>query len=230
MFVSFVLKGGIVMVPIILLSVAMLAIVLERAAALWRARGRAEALGVEVLALVRKGQHLRAAQRCAGADGNPTARLLALGLAQRARGREELESLLEREGDRAMTGLEKGLGALLVIVGVEPMLGFLGTIVGLIQAFMSWERLGSAVTVNVLAGGIYQAMITTAAGLCVAIPGYILYHWILAQVRRHAREMSYWGTELIEGLKNVRRPAAIPPAQAAARPTAARGRPAEAAR
>lgn len=222
MFVSFLVKGGIVMIPIALLSVVMLAVVLERAAALWRARGRADALAGEVLALVRKGQPVRAAQRCAEAGGNPTARLLATGIEARSRSREELESLLEREGEREIGLLENGLGALLVVVGVEPMLGFLGTIVGLIRAFMSWERLGSAVTVNVLAGGIYQAMITTAAGLCAAIPGYVFYHMILARVRGHARQMSYWGTELLDALKSGRRTA---PAAAEPRARAGAGAP-----
>jgi len=207
MFVSFLVKGGVVMIPIVLLSVVMLAMALERAAVLWRARGRESVLAEDVLALVRRGQVVRAGERCAEDGGNPTAKILALAIAQRAKSREEIEALLEKEGEREIVRLETRLGGILVIIGVEPMLGFLGTIVGLIQAFMSWERLGSAVTVNILAGGIYQAMITTAAGLCVSIPGYVFYHWILARIKRHARDMSWWGTEILDALKVGRRPA-----------------------
>lgn len=105
---------------------------------------------------------------------------------------------MEREGDEQIQYLERYLGALLIIIGVEPMLGFLGTIVGLIQAFMTWEQLGTNITVSALAAGIYQAMITTAAGLIVAIPAYILYHLIVGKIKSHAQEMSYYGNELID--------------------------------
>jgi biopolymer transport protein ExbB len=106
--------------------------------------------------------------------------------------------MMEREGDEQIQYLERYLGALLIIIGVEPMLGFLGTIVGLIQAFMTWEQLGTNITVSALAAGIYQAMITTAAGLIVAIPAYILYHLIVGKIKSHAQEMSYYGNELID--------------------------------
>ena len=106
--------------------------------------------------------------------------------------------MMEREGEEQIQYLEQYLGALLIIIGVEPMLGFLGTIVGLIQAFMTWEQLGSNITVSALAAGIYQAMITTAAGLLVAIPAYILYHLIVGKIKNHAQEMTYYSNELID--------------------------------
>jgi biopolymer transport protein ExbB len=106
--------------------------------------------------------------------------------------------MMEREGEEQIQYLEQYLGALLIIIGVEPMLGFLGTIVGLIQAFMTWEHLGSNITVSALAAGIYQAMITTAAGLLVAIPAYILYHLIVGKIKNHAQEMTYYSNELID--------------------------------
>ncbi len=81
-----------------------------------------------------------------------------------------------------MAGLESYMGALATIIGVEPMLGFLGTIVGLIQAFMQWESLGDKITINVLAGGIYQAMITTAAGLIIAIPYYLIHNHLVTRI------------------------------------------------
>ena len=112
--------------------------------------------------------------------------------------------MMEREGDEQIQYLEQYLGALLITIGVEPMLGFLGTIVGLIKAFMAWERLGTNITVSALAAGIYQAMITTAAGLIVAIPGYILYHLIVGKIKSHAQEMTYYGNELVDVLARAR--------------------------
>jgi biopolymer transport protein ExbB len=124
--------------------------------------------------------------------------VLSLAITERNRPREELERKMEREGEEQVERLERNLGALIVIIGVEPMLGFLGTIIGLIKAFMSWEQLGASVTVNSLAAGIYQAMITTAAGLIVAIPYFICYHLFIGRIKRHALEMSYYGNELLD--------------------------------
>ncbi len=118
-------------------------------------------------------------------------------IAYRGLKRDGLERMLEREGGEQIRRLERRLPGLLVIIGVEPMLGFLGTIVGLIKAFMDWEALGANITVSTLAAGIYQAMITTAGGLIVAIPYYICYHLLLASVERHARDMSTAGDEII---------------------------------
>jgi biopolymer transport protein ExbB len=106
--------------------------------------------------------------------------------------------MMEREGDEQVQYLEQYLGALIIIIGVEPMLGFLGTIIGLIRAFMAWEQLGSNITVGALAAGIYQAMITTAGGLIVAIPYYVIYHLIVGKIKSHAQEMTYYGNELID--------------------------------
>ncbi len=101
--------------------------------------------------------------------------MFAAGLTHRGEDTIEIERAMEHVGNDEVARLEKHMHIFLVIVGVEPMLGFLGTIIGLIRAFMAWEAAGASVTVESLAGGIYQAMITTAAGLIVAIPYYIIY-------------------------------------------------------
>jgi biopolymer transport protein ExbB len=187
------------MVPIIALSVLALAIVLDRLWALARIRQNLPQFAEEILLLVQRGQYQKALLRCREVK-HPLARVLALGITERNRPRAELERIMEREGEEQVERLERNLGALIVIIGVEPMLGFLGTIIGLIKAFMSWEQLGSNVTVNSLAAGIYQAMITTAAGLIVAIPYFICYHLFLGRIKRHALEMSYYGNELVDVL------------------------------
>src|SRR4030043_1122394 len=78
------------------------------------------------------------------------------------------------------------------------MLRFFGTIIGLIKAFMTWEQLGANITVSGLAAGIYEAMITTAAGLIVAIPAFIFYHLIVGKIKSHAQEINYYGNELLD--------------------------------
>jgi len=187
------------MVPIIALSVVALAIVLDRLWALVRIRQNLPQFAEEILLLAQRGQYQKALLRCRQVK-HPLARVLALGITERNRPRADLERIMEREGEEQVERLERNLGALIVIIGVEPMLGFLGTIIGLIKAFMSWEQLGSNVTVNSLASGIYQAMITTAAGLIVAIPYFICYHLFVGRIKRHALEMSYYGNELVDVL------------------------------
>ena len=203
MFISLIIKGGPIMVPIILLSIIGLALILERFWTLWRIRLDIPRFAQEIFFSVERGQFQKALERCEKVR-HPIADVFKLGILNRALKREEIEKMMEREGDDQVQYLERYLGALLIIVGVEPMLGFLGTIVGLIQAFMAWEQLGSNITVNVLAAGIYQAMITTAAGLSVAIPAYILYHLIVGKIKSHAQEITYYGNELIDILARPR--------------------------
>jgi biopolymer transport protein ExbB len=197
MFFSLIIKGGPVMIPIILLSIAGLAIILERLWTLWRIRINIQQFAQQVFLFVQKGHFQRALDLCETVR-HPIAEVFKLGILNRNLKRDEIESMMEREGDEQIQYLEQYLGALLIIIGVEPMLGFLGTIVGLIQAFMAWEHLGSNITVSALAAGIYQAMITTAAGLSIAIPAYILYHLIIGKIKTHAQDMTYYGNELID--------------------------------
>lgn len=191
------------MVPIILGSIIALAIILERFWTLWRIRLNIQQFAQEIFLSLERAQFQKALERC-GKVRHPIADVFKLGILNRTLKREEIESLMEREGDEQVQYLERYLGALLIIIGVEPMMGFLGTIIGLIRAFMAWEQMGSNITVNVLAAGIYQAMITTAAGLSVAIPAYILYHLIVNKIKSHAQEMTYYGNELIDILTKVK--------------------------
>lgn len=203
-----IIKGGAVMVPIIVLSVVALAIILERAWALLAIRQNVPLFAKDVFLDVQRGYYSKAAEKC-GAVKHPIGKLFLLGISNRGMRRDELERLLEREGERNIQRLERGLGGLLVIIGVEPMLGFLGTIVGLIKAFMTWEQLGTNITVNALAAGIYQAMITTAAGLIVAIPYFICYHLFVARIKSQASQMSYFGNQLLDILGSGRKEVAL---------------------
>jgi biopolymer transport protein ExbB len=199
MFIDLIIKGGPIMVPIIALSIIGLAIILERFWTLWKIRLNFQQFAQEIFLFLERGHVQKALERCERVR-HPIANVFKLGILNRTLKREELETMMEREGDEQIQYLERYLGALIIIIGVEPMLGFLGTIVGLIQAFMSWEQLGSNITVSALAAGIYQAMITTAGGLIVAIPYFVIYHLIFGKIKSHAQEMSYYGNELIDVL------------------------------
>jgi biopolymer transport protein ExbB len=203
MFFSMIVKGGIVMIPIILGSIVALAIILERGWALWKIRLDFEQFAQETFLHLERGQFSKALERCETVK-HPIGDVFKLGILNLNFKRQEIESMMEREGDEQIQYLEQYLGALLIIIGVEPMLGFLGTIIGLIRAFMAWEQLGPNITVSALAAGIYQAMITTASGLSVAIPAYILYHLIVGKIKSHAQEMTYYSEELLDILARSR--------------------------
>jgi len=203
MLVELILKGGPVMIPIIFLSIVALALILERCLTLWRVRLNLSQFAQEVFLFLERGNPQKALEHCETVR-HPIGEIFKIGILNRGLKREQVEKIMEREGEEQIQYLERYLGALMVIIGVEPMLGFLGTIVGLIRAFMSWEQLGSNITVNALAGGIYEAMITTAAGLIVAIPYYIVYHLMVGKIKTHAQDMSYYGNELLDVLGRIR--------------------------
>jgi biopolymer transport protein ExbB len=182
----FILKGGPVMIPIIGLSIIALTVILAKFWELWRFRARLDRLSQRLTHLLRDG-NLPIALHVCQEENTPAGQLFAGAILYRSLERGELTRRLERLGGEVVASLESYLSALATIIGIEPMLGFLGTIIGLIQAFMSWEALGERITINLLAGGIYQAMITTAAGLIIAIPYYLVYNYLVTRVKNLTR-------------------------------------------
>jgi biopolymer transport protein ExbB len=174
------------MIPIIGLSIIALAIVLAKLWELWRFRVNLDRLTQRLTGLARDG-NLSIALHICQEENTPAGELFAGAILYRSLERGEVTRRLERLGSEVVASLESYLSALATIIGIEPMLGFLGTIIGLIQAFMSWEALGERITVNLLAGGIYQAMITTAAGLSVAIPYYLVHSHLITRVKNLTR-------------------------------------------
>lgn len=196
---NLIVKGGWVMVPILASSVVALTLVLERVWFFVRTRVDREDFARSVLATVRSGDRRTALERCRAAE-HPLAAVYAAGLDRAGEDAARLERVMEREGERQIKRAEKNLDFLSVVIGIAPLLGFLGTILGLINAFMVWEKFSTTVTVSQLAAGIYQAMITTAAGLIVAIPYFVIYHVLLSKVNALAHDINHYGDELIAEL------------------------------
>jgi len=202
---QFIVKGGPVMIPIIIASIFGLAIVLER---LWVFRKIGTVNSYEfvqdIFRNIKSGNTKSAMQLCEENIKHPIAAVFRLGLERRLLPMERLEKILEQDGNNQMEKLEKFLGALASIISIEPLLGFLGTIVGLIQAFMSWEKAGANITVNALAGGIYQAMITTAAGLIIAIPLYLFYNYFINRIKHISNSLNNHVIQLVELLSETK--------------------------
>jgi biopolymer transport protein ExbB len=197
---GFIVKGGPVMIPIILGSIIGLAIILEKLWTFNRLKINTAAFAEEVFQNIRANKVQKAVWLCDHHIEHPLAVVLKTGIERRVSSPERLEKILEQVGNTQIQRLEKRLGGLASIISIEPLLGFLGTITGLIKAFMSWETAGANVTVSVLAMGIYEAMITTAAGLIVSIPYYLCYNYFISRTKYIATEMNEYSTQFIDML------------------------------
>jgi biopolymer transport protein ExbB len=172
--------GGYVMVPIIVCSVVAVAIFFERLWTLQRKRVLPSHLTTEIWELVRHNQ-LDHRQLLRVQQSSPLGQVLAAGLAQRHAPRDVLKESIEDSGRHVVHELERYLGPLGTIAAISPLLGLLGTVSGMIRAFTAITAQGVG-NPTVLAGGIAEALVTTAAGLMVAIPSLIAYRYLRGRV------------------------------------------------
>jgi len=198
---DFIVKGGPVMVPIIAGSIFGLAIILEKLWIFHKIRIDTAAFADEVFKRVRVKQMQEALDLCEQHQSHPLSAVLRAGIVRAGLSVDRLERYMEQAGNNQVQKLEKRLGGLMTITSLEPLMGFLGTITGLIKAFMGWEQAGANVTINALAMGIYEAMITTAAGLMVAIPFALFYNYFLSKLKYLSGELNDYGMRLIEILE-----------------------------
>ncbi|MEZ6244149.1 MAG: MotA/TolQ/ExbB proton channel family protein [Phycisphaerales bacterium] len=198
---EFILKGGVMMIPIGICSLVALAVVVERLMVLSRPRVLPSGLTKKVDDALDEGGPAgieRALDVCRK-DDSPLARVLGAGIRRLGRPIELVEKALADAGEWETLQLRKRLRVLSVCASVSPLLGLTGTIFGMITAFQtvanSGEALGKA---ELLAEGIYEAMVTTAAGLLVAIPALICYHWLSSKIERLASGMDRAAVSLVE--------------------------------
>lgn len=201
---NFIVKGGPVMIPIIIGSILGLTIVLERLWAFRHMKLNTFEFVQEIFRDLKLNKINNALELCNKYIRHPLAAAFKIGIERRNLPLDRLEKVLEQAGNNQVQKLEKFLGTLVSIISIEPLLGFLGTITGLIRAFMSWERAGANVTVSVLAAGIYEAMITTAAGLIIAIPLYLCYHYFIGRIKVTSNELTNHCIQLLEVIAETR--------------------------
>jgi len=200
----FIIKGGPVMAPIILGSILGLAIIIEKLRMFRAIKIDTEGFAKTVLSHVKEKKFKDAIDLCQAQGKSPLAATLKAGIEKRALPAGELERVMERVGNAQVNRLEKYLGGLVSIIGIEPLLGFLGTITGLIRAFMTWEKAGANITVSALASGIYEAMITTAAGLIIAVPYYLACNYFVSKIKYISYEMNDYSAQLVEVLSEMK--------------------------
>jgi len=198
-FFSIVAKGGWLMVAIFICSLVAVAIIVERWMTLHKARINAHSFFMEIKGLILKEKMTEAIERCRRTPG-PVASILKAGIERHEETKEEIREAVESSGKVEVHRLERYLGVLATIAAVAPLLGFLGTVTGMIKAFMRIEALGGNVNATVLAGGIWEALVTTAAGLTVGIPVLIFYNYFQGKVDRFVYEMEESSSKLLEAL------------------------------
>ena len=194
---DFFLKGGPLMWAILLCSVISITVILERFYHLYRARTKIPNIFSRVKALLKDGKADEALKLCENTTGT-IGYILAIGIHIRNRSLEEKERLILRAGSKIIRQMDKNLRALAIIGNTAPLLGLLGTVTGMIRAFMKIQELGGRVEPSVLAGGIWEALITTAFGLLVAIPTLVAYHYFEGRIDNMKSEMKDVSSELLE--------------------------------
>ncbi|MCG8405312.1 MAG: MotA/TolQ/ExbB proton channel family protein [Phycisphaerales bacterium] len=197
---DFILKGGPMMIPIGACSLFALAVIVERLVTLRRQNVIPPNFLSDLKAILKGGddEHSKALEHCE-ANGSALAGIFVVGIKRLSEPVERLEKQVQEAGERAVFKLRKHLRALSVIAAICPLMGLLGTIFGMIKAFQTVATSGEALgKTELLAEGIYQAMITTAAGLLVAIPVIIAYHWISSRIDHLVSEMDRITVEFVE--------------------------------
>jgi biopolymer transport protein ExbB len=196
---EFLARGGVIMIPIAIGSVIALTIFLERIWSLQVSRIIPKDLLDRVLQAAR-GEDIKSAREECLRSNTPLGHVLLAGLDASGSERNEAKVILEEVGRREVTRMERYIEAMGTTASLEPLLGLLGTVFGMIQVFQKvvvTSREG-AVDPGQLANGIWQALITTAAGLSVAIPAYVGYRYLLSRSNRFAVEMEEGALMLVD--------------------------------
>jgi biopolymer transport protein ExbB len=195
------LKGGVIMHLITISLVLMIYVVIEKFLTLRRAKANVKEFIISIRGLVKSGSIPEIIDYC-NTHNTPISRIFKQGILKLGFGDEKVREAIEMAGRSEVFGLEKRLNMLATIAGVAPLLGFLGTVTGMINAFMTIQALGGIVSPSDLAGGIWEALLTTAYGLIVGIPAYGLYNYFVTKINRLVHEIEIATTEFIDILSS----------------------------
>ena len=174
--INFIMKGGFFIWPILVCSVISLGVILERLLYFYRTNAKNKNLPDKTKLLINSKKFSEAVKLCEN-HSDFISRFLAVGIKIIDRPQEDKYKILRRAGSRELEEGGKNLPILSVIGNISTLLGLLGTVTGMIQTFIKIETSGGTAEVTLLAGGIWEALLTTAAGLSVAIPTLVMYYY-----------------------------------------------------
>ena len=190
-------SGGLVMYPILLCSILFVAILIERLFHLHRAQINTGEFVAGIRNILKKRNIAEAVSICEETPG-PVAHVIKAGLVKHDRAKSEIREAIDDAALHEVPRLEKNLVVLATIAHVSPLLGLFGTVLGMITVFDKIRELGGRTDAAQLAGGIGQALITTAAGLAVAIPVFIAYNYLVSRVGTLVWDMERSASEVVD--------------------------------
>ena len=190
-------KGGVIMIPIILLSLIAVYIVVERYFAIKKASQIDTNFMNRIRDYIHEGKIENALTLCQSYS-NPVSRMIEKGIQRIGRPLADISSAIENVGKLEVYKLERGLPTLATCAGGAPMLGFLGTVTGMVRAFYDMSMAGNNIDVTLLSRGIYTALITTVAGLIVGIIAYFAYNYMVSYVEKVVNKLEANSTEFMD--------------------------------
>jgi biopolymer transport protein ExbB len=201
--IDLVFAGGPVMIPIALLSVLAIYLFIERLLVINKANQDPDPFMNRVKDLVLRGDINGARMLCSQTD-TPVARMIEKGISRIGSPLKTIEASIENIGKIEIFKLEKNLSTLATIAGATPMIGFLGTVIGMVRAFIAISQEEGSVSPKLLSSGIYTAMMTTVAGLMVGIVAYLAYNYLITRVQKVIHKMEYTSVDFIDLLQEPR--------------------------
>jgi len=196
------LAGGPVMWPILLCSIFALAIIMDKFWYLHKIRIDSQEFLGSILEKMKHHQVKEALQVCDGTK-SPISHILKAGILKYDRPRDQIKEAIEDASLYEIPKLEKNLSALATIAHISPLLGLLGTVTGMVRCFQTIQAKATSfhpVSPGDLAGGIWEALLTTVAGLVVAIPTFVAYNYLVSRINNYILEMEKSSTELVNFL------------------------------
>lgn len=197
------IKGGFMMIPIGVLWVLAIYLFIERILLINKANEDPDAFMGRVKDLVLRGDINGARALCAQTN-TPVARMIEKGISRIGSPLRNIEASIENVAKIEVFKLEKNLATLATVSGAAPMMGFLGTVIGMVEAFISISQEEGSVSPKLLSSGIYTAMITTVAGLMVGIIAYLAYNYLVSRVQKVIHKMEYTSIDFIDLLQEPR--------------------------
>lgn len=175
------MEGGWIMIPLAILSIICIYIFVERWLTIRRASRQDRTFMDRIRDYIHQGELESATRLCERTD-TPSGRLIAKGISRIGRPMNDVLVAIENTGNLEIASLGKGLPWLATTAAGAPMLGFLGTVIGMVEAFYNLASAGSSANIDLLAGGIYEALVTTVAGLIVGIIALFAYNYLVARI------------------------------------------------
>ncbi len=191
------IKGGPLMIPIALLSLLGIYIFIERYIVIGRASKEDSNFMNNIRDFMHNGRLDSALSLCHN-NNTPIARMIEKGLQRLGRPLGDINAAIENVGSLEVAKLEKNISLLATVSGAAPMLGFLGTVTGMVKAFYDMSMAGNNLDIQLLSSGIYQAMVTTVAGLIVGIIAYFCYNILVARVQKIVFTLQFRASEFMD--------------------------------